>query len=95
MSKLRQRLSLDINISTKYVYVKKHKHNKNQKATEIMFCECNGSGSVQTVSLKLDGFNGFRNTFRYILDISNEKKLYFIIVFRQRFYSVYMLTANT
>ena len=34
-------------------------------------------------------------TFRHIMGISKEKKLYFIIVFRQRFYSVYMLIVNT
>ena len=34
-------------------------------------------------------------TFRYIMDIEKEKKLYFIIAFRQSFYSVYMLIVNT
>ena len=29
-------------------------------------------------------------TFRYVIDIKQEKKIYFIIVFRQMFYSVYI-----
>ena len=45
------------------------------------------------------GLMGSETTFRYIMDIYHgcikREKMYFIIVFRQRFYSVYMLILNT
>ena len=45
---------------------------------------------VKTASVKLNGFIRFRNMLNMFQIYSKRKTLYFIIVFRQRFYSVYI-----